>query len=436
MRGCARLRKVLWLGALASLVAAAPPSFAAGFGIFEQGTKAMGMGMAFTAQADDGSAMFHNVGGLAFQKDSSIAAGLTIISLGDSEFEGAAPFPGPTARGEQADNYVTPAHIYYVKPLSQSWTFGFGFNDPYGLVTEWENPETFPGRFINTKAELTTYDLNPSIAWQATPNFGLGFGVIGRFAEVQLNRRAAAFNPFTNRQVDVAKVKLESDLDNGLGWNVGMLHKVTNSFSWGLSYRSKIEVDFGGDARLTQVSSGNAQFDALVAASRPFGRDLPIETSLEFPDMASFGVGFAFTPNTFLELDANWTGWSSFEKLEIFFTDNSLPTEESPQEWEDVYNYRAGFRWNSSPANQWRLGFIYDETPQPEAAASPLLPDANRNALTAGFGHTTGGGWTFDLAVMYLDFDEREVDESFEGELGFFGSYNTSAWLLGFTMSR
>ena len=41
------LGAVMALGALAAV-----PMYAAGFGIFEQGTKAMGMGGAFTAQAD------------------------------------------------------------------------------------------------------------------------------------------------------------------------------------------------------------------------------------------------------------------------------------------------------------------------------------------------------------------------------------------------
>ena len=53
------------------------PVQAAGFGIFEQGTKAMGMAGAFTAQADDPSALFHNAGGLAFVDEPEIAAGFT-----------------------------------------------------------------------------------------------------------------------------------------------------------------------------------------------------------------------------------------------------------------------------------------------------------------------------------------------------------------------
>jgi len=52
--------------AVLGVAAAVAPVSAAGFGIFEQGTRAMGMAGAFTAQADDPSALWHNAGGLAF----------------------------------------------------------------------------------------------------------------------------------------------------------------------------------------------------------------------------------------------------------------------------------------------------------------------------------------------------------------------------------
>ncbi len=424
-KSMAAVLMIVGLGALS-----ATPASAAGFGIFEQGSKAMGMAGAFTAQADDGSAMFHNVGGLAFQHERSFSLGTTLISLGDSKFQGAAPFPGPTARAEQADNLVTPSHVYYVQPLNDAWTFGFSFNNPFGLVTEWDKPDTFSGRFLSTKADLKTYDLSPNIGWQVTPNFGIGVGAVVRFAEVTLERRAARVNPFTFSPAEIAKVKLESDLDYGYGFTLGILHRYNNSFSWGLSYRSKVKVDLSGDGRLTQVMTGFPQFDGAVAAALPFNRNLPIKTSIEFPDMASFGVALALSPNTMLELDANWTGWSSFKEVAITFTDTPALSSTLPENWDDAMNYRIGFRWNAGANSQWRCGYVYDETPQPDETMSPLLPDANRNGFTLGYGHTTAGGFNLDFAVMYLQFEKRTTRTNINN---FNGTYETNAILLGLT---
>lgn len=424
-----------------ALLAAAGPAFGAGFGIFEQGSKAMGMAGAFTAQADDPSLLFHNAGGLAFVEDGELAGGFTWIKGAEAELDGLGPFPGEGYHAEQELLSEFPPHLYYVAPINGTWKWGVGVNAPFGLVTEWERPDQFAGRFLSTRAALEAVDVNPTIGWQITPTFGLGFGAIARFSAVELERNAGRINPFTQRVADIAHVELESDMDNGFGWNVGLLHKATPRFSWGLSYRSKVEVDYGGDARLSQILTGNPVFDTLVAAAVPFNQDLPIETSIEFPDMASLGLALGVTDRLLVEADVNWTGWSTFDEVEILpqnaagervFTPQSRVI---PEHWDDAMNYRVGLRWGP-PAGQWRIGYVFDETPQPEAAVSPLLPDADRSGITLGFGHESGQGLKWDVALMYLDFDERVRDETpvEELEATFHGKYNTRAYLLGVTL--
>lgn len=434
-RGGVQLVLAATLGVL--VAAPTPPAQAAGFGIFEQGTKAMGMAGAFTAQADDPSAMFHNAAGLAFQHERAFAAGTTLITA-DSDFQGLPPFPGAGATGTGSGGVFFPAHIYYVRPLGPTWTFGLGFNDPFGLTTEWDDKDNWPGRYLSTKVVLRTFDLNPTLAWQATPNFGIGVGAVARFSDVELNRRIPVFNPVSGQVVDAGKAELTSDLDLGYGWNAGLLHKVTPRFSWGLSYRSKIEVDYEGDARFTQISTGVPALDAGVRAQVPFDTNLPLATAIEFPDMASLGLAFGLTRNLVLETDFNWTGWSSFDTVILAFPSNPQFTQVLDQRYEDVYNYRAGLNWTTSPSSEWRFGAVWDESPQPEESVGPLLPDSDRVGLTVGYGHR--GRWDFDIAFMYLELDERTRDETFSDPQGFpvdavfHGTYDSTAYLLGLTL--
>jgi long-chain fatty acid transport protein len=390
----------------------------------------MGMAGAFTAQADDGSAMFHNVGGLAFATDRQFLAGVTYITFSEATFDGAAPYPGAGVSEEQSSLNEYLPHFYYVQPLSPGWTFGLGLYAPFGLTTQWENPETFSGRYLSTRAALRVMDLNPSLAWQVTPTFGIGVGAILRFSDVELDRWLPFQNPYTHQVVNMGNVGLESDLGNAYGFNVGILHKYNNSFSWGLSYRSKVKVDYEGDARFTQVSTGIPPLDAAIAAQLPFGIDVPGETEIEFPDMASLGVAIALSPTVRMEVDANWTGWSSFEEIPITFVGYPQLSSTVPEEWEDCYNYRLGFSWKANPSDEWRFGYVYDETPQPERHVSPMLPDEKRNGYTLGYGHQFAKT-SLDLALMYLPFDERKVDES---ENNYYGTYNTTAWLFGVSL--
>lgn len=410
------------------LVGLAGPSFGAGFGIFEQGSKAMGMAGAFTAQADDPSAMFHNAAGLAFQEERDFLVGFTWISSLEGDFQGANPFPGAGATGELESLSEFPPHFYWVEPLGERTTFGLGLETPFGLVTDWKNPDSFPGRFISTRAALEVIDLNPTIAFEVSDRFSIGIGAIGRFAKVELTQHVPFPNPFTQTISDVATAELESDRDTGFGYNLGILHRASDFFSWGLSYRSTVDVDFSGEAIFFQNPTGTP-LDQLIATQIPFNTDIGVETNIEFPDMASLGLAFHFTEDFVVETDVNWTGWSTFDMLPVDFAVDQFDTV-SEQDWEDAWNYRLGVRWNTRAGNQWRLGYVFDETPQPEEAAGPLLPDEDRNGFTVGYGFV-GRKYTFDLAVMYLDFEEREVTRSFEN---FLGTYQTEGLLVGVTL--
>ena len=421
-----------WAMVTASLVVAAclpAAAFAGGFSVFEQGAKAMGMAGAFTAQADDPSALFHNVGGLAFFDQRQVAVGMTLVTSTDESFVGLAPSPGADARGSLESLREPLPHLYWVQPINRTWSFGLAVNAPFGLKTEWENPDTFPGRFINTKASLLVIDVNPNVGVRVSETLGLGFGLVVRSSEVELNRRQQVVHPLLGG-VEVAAVGLESDMEQGYGWQAGLLHHASDRVSWGFSYRSPVSVDYRGTARFRQIPTGQPQFDALIAAMLPFGRDLAVETEIEFPATASLGLAVDLTPATLLEVDVNWAGWSSFDTLPIRFTDVPALSQERPENWDDVFNYRLGLRQASGASSEWRFGFVYDESPQPTQAVSPLLPDADRNGYTVGWGHR-GAAVDLDLALMYLDFDSRTNDRSQDG---FNGTYAQTGWLFAATL--
>ncbi len=413
------------LGLVALMLAATVPAQAAGFLIFEQGTKAMGMAGAFTAQADDPSALFHNAAGIAFQNKRDFYLGGTLVT-GQADFDGAAPFPGPgvTEQTEKLQEMVP--HFYWVEPINDRLSFGLGLNAPFGLSVEWKNKDEFTGRFISTLSSLTAIDLNPTIGWKASDNFGIGIGVIARFSEVELKRNFLAQPPLVPTPLEIAKTDLTGGFDQGYGFNIGLLHKYNNSFHWGFQYRSKLEIEYDGELVLDQIPTGIAPIDAAIAGVLPFGQPIGGAVAVEFPDIASLGLGFATSASSWLEFDINWTGWSTFDSLVIAIDSPVLPDLELQQEWDDVFQYRIGFRFNSSPKSQWRFGYIYDETPQPERTVSPVLPDSNRNDFTFGYGYM-GQKFNFDLALMYVKFDDRTVTES---ETMYYGTYKQDAFLV------
>ena len=137
---------------------------------------------------------------------------------------------------------------------------------------------------------------------------------------------------------------------------------------------------------------------------------------------------YRISPKFLVELDLNWTGWSSFDRTEIEFKDDPQFSSAIVSDWEDSNNYRAGLLWDVRGPGEWRFGAYYDETPQPDASLGPLLPDANRVGISAGYGRPLGKKTYLDLAVMKIEFDERTTTTNDDV---FYGTYKTGVWLAG-----
>ncbi|MDP9193585.1 MAG: outer membrane protein transport protein [Acidobacteriota bacterium] len=401
----------------------ATPAFGSGFLIPEQGAKASAMAGAFAATADDPSAIFYNPAGLAQQRHMAAYAGTTLINF-TNEFTG--DFNSPVAAGEEAKynrHTFNIPNMYAIMPIGDNITVGVGVFAAFGLRTDWADP--FAGRYISKDADLKTTSVNPAIAWQTSNGrLAIGGGVEYRRARVILNANRLALNPFDGRVYDVANTRLVSEYGDDIGFNAGILFKATDRFRIGASYRSAMDIDLEGDAEITQILTGNAQFDAVVRAGLPPNQ--PINTTVPFPSIATIAVAFSPNENWDLELDVIKTGWDRFKALDVNFETTPAASFVREQNWEDSNSYRFGVNHNATEHWDVRFGFVYDENPQPIEAVSPLLPDSDRlgGSLGAGF---HAGPFTVDGSLLVLHFKDRDT-QGLNPE-GFDGVYETDALL-------
>lgn len=407
----------------AASLAVSGVAYGSGFSIFEQGAKATAMGGAFAATADDPSAIFYNVAGIAQLRRMEVSAGGTVINFAN-EFRGD---PNDTltsgATGEYKHHTFIPPNVYAVMPIGSNLTVGVGTFAGYGLRTNWEDP--WVGRFISRDANVKTVSVEPAIAWQTSDGrLAIGAGAEYRRSHIILDRNNPAYNPFTQRVFDAVNAHLNSDWDSAWGWNVGILFKPSPTWRLGASYRADMTIDYKGDAVFTQIPSGNAIVDAGVKAQLPPNQK--INTSINYPATAI--VGIAHTVSVWdIEADVTHTTWSRFKELAVNFETTPALSFVRPQNWEDTFSYRLGT--NGRIATHWdvRMGLIYDENPQPTEGVGPLLPDSDRTALCFGVGWHNGP-FSVDLAEMVLHFKRRSTN-GLSPE--FNGTYKTDANLIG-----
>jgi len=120
------------------------------------------MGGAFAATADDPTAIFYNVAGIAQQRHMEVNMGATVINF-SNEFRGDRndPFTSGTT-GHYARHTFVPPNAYAIIPIGQNLTFGIGTFAAYGLRTDWEDP--WVGRFVSRDANLKTVSVEPAMA--------------------------------------------------------------------------------------------------------------------------------------------------------------------------------------------------------------------------------------------------------------------------------
>jgi long-chain fatty acid transport protein len=419
------------------MLAVSGAAFGAGFGLFEQGAKATAMGGAFAATADDPSAIFYNVAGIAQQRHTSFLAGGTLINF-NNEFTGD-PNDAFTsgATGQYKHHTFVPPNAYLIMPIGTNLTVGVGVFTPFGLRTNWEDP--WIGRFVSRDANIKTVSVQPSVAWQTTDGrFALGVGAEYRRARVVLVRNSTLppgtvnVNPFTGRFIDVASAYLSSDWDNAWGWNAGVLVKPTPTWRIGASYRAPMDIDFKGDVTITQISTGNAQLDALIKPGLPPSQ--PVTTTLNFPSIANLGIATTAIPNWDLEFDVVHTGWSRFKQLKVNFVTTPAAGFTRAQNWDNSNSYRFGANRTINPTWDVRFGLLYDRTPQPIENVSPLLPDSDREGASFGIGWHHGP-WVFDATEFALHFKTRSTNGGLSSaETNFNGTYKTDANLISLNL--
>ena len=245
-----------------------------------------------------------------------------------------------------------------------------------------------------------------------------------------LQRRVPVVNPFTQLPFDAADVELNSDTATGIGFNVGLLARLTDRLSLGLSYRHKVAMDFEGDATFTLRPSGNAQLDARVAQVIPQGAQ-PISTRIEFPAIASLGLAQRWDKWT-VEADVNWYGWSSFDQLPITFETRPDLSETIVEDYDDSFQFRIGLEHRFSERFALRGGYFFDQSPSPVESVSPLLPDADRNGIALGLGWDPAGRFHVDAGTWIILSPQRSTEGV--NRDGYNGTYDSHALTVGLSI--
>ncbi len=334
-------------------------------------------GNAFTATADNPSAVFYNAAGLLQLEGTEVQANVFSISLG---YE----WDGPAGSAEMDDKFQAvpsffAAHRFEELPLA----IGFGVYAPFALGSDWENDAAFasipfpPGSPVPYEAELAYLKYHPVIAWQVTDTLSLAAGPTFDDADIEIKTNFQAFLPFSPLPLE-----FKGD-DEAAGYSLSALWQPNEKHSFGLNYQAKTSMKFEGDASGIDASA-----------------------KLVFPESIVFGYSHRPNEKWNIEFNLDWTNWDRVDSITIDPLGLTYELNwESAFIWELGATRYFGDGWHAS------AGYTYVENAVPDADFLPIVPDSDRHFFALGVGREYER-FSWQLTYQFTYAEDREVTVS------------------------
>jgi long-chain fatty acid transport protein len=366
-----------------------------------QGTAASGMSNAFSAQADDPSALHYNPAGMTQLDGVEFMTGV-LLSGGTTSFTSPS---GAIATGDRSGSvaWPPPGHLYLTANLKDlgvmalgDLTAGIGLTVPFGSLTRWPNDGPF--RTATTFNSLPLLDIKPTLAYKLTEDLSIGLGAdiytfSGLFGEGHVERKSVW--PGGGGIPAGAQVELFGS-DTAAGFNASLLYTAIRNpdgkpvANIGIVYRSQATLHLNGAflANGAKVSDATATF--------------------VLPQVITGAVAIWPVRNRErewkLEVDVDYVGWKSVRNLDVHLANGA--TIPQPLNWHSTYAVMIGteHKWlalESLPA--WevalRAGYTNQQSQMPDFGFDPGSPSADVNIVGGGLGLACKAGGAF-LALI------------------------------------
>lgn len=271
---------------------------------------------------------------------------------------------------ESGQNVVHAAWVpggYYVKQLNDKEWFGIGAYTRFGMISEFERSSTAATNAFFSK--LVGVSVTPTYARKFDKKWSAAVGAEINYVSLDLEKNAY----MAGHVLGPTHTEGES---YALGWNAAANYAFDEKNEIGVVYRSKIKHSMEADfkAYFQDGFGGHGSSDAYGEVT--------------LPDSWSIGYNHKFDDKTRVELNATQTGWSSYNALDIYFSNPSrpgLPTEaKADKNWSDGWRYAIGVEHKLSDKYSLLAGFAYDESSIPYDGGDFIVPTGNRRTYSIG----------------------------------------------------
>jgi long-chain fatty acid transport protein len=363
------------------------PVWATGFRLPDQDAFATARGEAFVATADNPSAIYYNPAGITQLEGQNLRGGVYGI------------FSDVTYTSPLGNTYKNREDLHAVPQFFYTWTldslplaFGLGLYSPYGLSSRWDQDTGF--RTIATQGNITSYTIDPTVAWRILPNLSLGAGLKVNYADIDLRQGLV----WPNQPFDQFRFRGNNW---AVGYDVGLLWKPVEQLALGAAFRSTTSFDFKGQTEYYN----NIAFPPGVGTVPAFPMQrVDSSANFDLPLDVVFGVSYRPNTNWNFEFDADYTGWNCLGTVTIAQQRGfpGLLPQNVPLvlDWEPSWYFEFGATRYLGKGWSVSAGYIYNQNSVPNDHYTPLVADLDRHFFSLGTGYR-GEHFSFDVAYQF-----------------------------------
>ena len=324
---------------------------------------------------------------------------------------------GPNSLKSKSNYFLIP-HISKSWQLSNESAWALSFYGRGGMNTDWKggtasfdpdgpggnDPVTAPGTFGAGNAGVNLSQAFLDITWGKKLNdrFSLGISAV-LVAQMFKSTGIATFAPFTETFAASGGTQVPDSLTNnghdwsfGGGLKVGLHAPLSDSFSIGLAYQTKIYMSKLGD--YSDLFAEQGDFD--IPADLKFGVTFHANKDLAF--------NFDFEYIWFSQVDAvgnsiaNLFACPSLNPSSTSFSNCLGGDNGAGFGWDNMAVYKVGMAWRAGEDWTWRAGYSYGKQPIPksEMTFNILAPAVIESHVTAGFTFSRVKNREWNVALM------------------------------------
>ena len=303
-------------------------------------------------------------------------------------------------------------NMYFVAPINDKFALGGGMNVNFGLKSEYDNK--YNGGVFGGTTDLTALNLNLSGSYRVTEGFSAGLGLNAIYAQAKIERRAGIISDAVSRvgtaidkglinipneyaptvkvlrhsitSKDKILTQLQDKADWAFAWNAGVMYQFNENHRIGLSYHSKVDIDF-------------TDHTATSLQAQRIGQEGGLKLNL--PDYLEFSGFHQLTEKFAMHYSYKYSHWSRLKNLYATYHADGVEAFHKKMYYRNSSRVALGGTYNVDDKLTLRAGIAYDQAAATEHA-SAAIPDTDRMWYSLGATYKFTPNLSVDLGYAYL----------------------------------